>query len=98
MALRNGSVITLKPNATYYTGKTIPSWIFNKTLYYRGTNANGVIFSVLKTGAITGVVDPKFVNELNTETTKKTVKVELINKCLDDIKKLDSFKELSSLL
>lgn len=98
MALRNGSVITLKPNAVYYTGKSIPSWVFNKTLYYRGKNANGIIFSTLKEGAVTGVVDPKYINELNTETTKKTVTVELINKCLDDIQNLESFKELSSLL
>ena len=52
-----GDVIKLKPNATYYNGDKIPSWLFSSTLYYRGTNEKGVIFSTLKTGAITGVVD-----------------------------------------
>ena len=51
-----GDVIKLKPNSTYYNGKTIPAWVFEKTLYYRGKNENGIIFSILKTGDITGVV------------------------------------------
>lgn len=54
--LKEGDVIKLKQGCTYYNGKSIPSWVFNKTLYYRGKNNNGVIFSTLKTGAITGVV------------------------------------------
>lgn len=45
-----------KPNATYWNGKSIPIWVFEKTLYYRGKNENGIIFSILKTGDITGVV------------------------------------------
>lgn len=54
--LKEGDVIKLKNGCTYWNGKTIPSWVFNKTLYYRGRNNDGVIFSTLKTGAITGVV------------------------------------------
>ena len=49
-------VIKLKAGSTYYNGKPIPSWVFNCTLYYRGKNENGIIFSTLKAGAITGVV------------------------------------------
>lgn len=55
--LKNGDVIKLK-EPKYYNGKKIPDWIMKKTLYYRGKNTNGVIFSTLKTGAITGVVLP----------------------------------------
>lgn len=54
--LKNGDIIKLKPNATYWDGRKIPSWVFTSTLYYRGTNENGVVFSTLKAGAITGVV------------------------------------------
>ena len=50
-----GDKIKLKDNH-YYNGVTIPSWVMNSTLYYRGNNPHGVIFSTLKTGAITGVV------------------------------------------
>lgn len=53
-----GDVIELKPDATYYDGTTIPNWVFNSTLYYRGANKNGIIFSTQKTGDITGVVKP----------------------------------------
>ena len=55
-SLKDGDEITLKSGATYYNVQKIPSWVFKSRLYYRGTNNNGVIFSTLKTGAITGVV------------------------------------------
>lgn len=54
--LKEGDVIKLKKGCSYYNGTPIPSWVFDKTLYYRGKNTKGVIFSTLKTGAITGVV------------------------------------------
>ena len=54
--LRDGDEIKLKAGATYWNGKAIPQWVFDKTLYYRGKNNEGIIFSTLKTGAITGVV------------------------------------------
>lgn len=51
-----GDIIKLKPGATYYDGRAIPTWVFKSTLYYRRENENGVVFSTKKTGAITGVV------------------------------------------
>lgn len=54
--LKVGDVIKLTSNATYVEGKTIPSWVFKSTLYFRGYRGEDVIFSTLKTGAITGVV------------------------------------------
>ena len=54
--LKVGDVIKLTSNATYVGGKTIPSWVFKSTLYFRGYRGEDVIFSTLKTGAITGVV------------------------------------------
>lgn len=56
-----GQSITLKAGAKYYNGKSIPSWVLKKKLYYRGKNNNGIIFSTLKTGAITGVVKSEYV-------------------------------------
>ena len=57
--LVNGQVIKLQPGCTYANGKTIPSWVFNSTLYYRGMSGENVIFSTQKTGAITGTVKPE---------------------------------------
>lgn len=54
--LVEGQVIKLKKGATYHNGVSIPNWVLNSTLYYRGKNNNGIIFSTQKTGAITGVV------------------------------------------
>ena len=51
-----GDVVKLKANATYYNGVSIPNFVKKSTLYYRGTNKNGIIISTQKTGAITGVV------------------------------------------
>ena len=56
-----GQEITLKAGAKYYDGKAIPSWVLKKKLYYRGKNDNGIIFSTLKSGAITGVVKAEYV-------------------------------------
>lgn len=53
---KNGDVIKLVSGATYWNGKAIPNWVFQSTLYYRGKNENGIIFSTQKTGAITGIV------------------------------------------
>ena len=55
--LKVGDTIRLKDDATYYNGKSIPAWVKKSKLYYRGTNKNGYIFSVLKIGAITGTVN-----------------------------------------
>ena len=69
---KDGDVIKLKKDAKYYNGKTIPAWVFNKTLYYRGKNSNGIIFSTLKTGAITGVVKPESIEGAATEQKTPT--------------------------
>ena len=53
-----GSKVKLKNGATYSSGKAIPSWLFEKTLYVRDIRSNNqVVISTLQTGAVTGVVD-----------------------------------------
>ena len=63
--LVDGCTITLKAGATYLDGRAIPSWVTKSTLYYRGRNSKGIIFSTQKTGAITGVVSESAINGLN---------------------------------
>lgn len=53
---KDGMTIILKSDATYYDGSAIPSFVKKSTLYYRGTNNNGVVISTQKSGAVTGVV------------------------------------------
>lgn len=52
--LKIGDIIKLVPGAKYNTGKVIPTWVRGRVLYVRGFSGENVIFSTLKTGAITG--------------------------------------------
>lgn len=52
--LELGQKVKLKPGAKYYNGKTIPSWVFKATLYVRRIDGENIVFSTLKTGAVTG--------------------------------------------
>lgn len=70
--LKDGDVIKLKAGATYYNGKSIPGWVFNSTLYYRGKNNQGIIFSTQKTGAITGVVSESSIEGNVTSTSSSS--------------------------
>lgn len=54
--LEAGDEIKLVAGATYVDGKAIPSWVFKSKLYCRGFRGEDVVFSTLKTGAVTGVV------------------------------------------
>lgn len=71
---KKGDEIKLVAGAKYTTGKSIPNWVLNSKLYFRDTTENGnIIFSVLKVGAITGTVEPKYVvGYLNTTTATTT--------------------------
>ena len=60
-----GSEVKLISGATYYDGKSMPSWLFNMTLYVRGINGDNITISTLKTGAITGAVNKKYLKLLN---------------------------------
>lgn len=74
-----GDIIKLIPGSTYWDGKAIPDWIFNSTLYYRGKNENGIIFSTQKTGAVTGIVKSESIqgNSKPTESTTPAYSVKV---------------------
>lgn len=56
-SLQIGQTIKLKDGAVYTTGKAIPNWVMKKDLYVRKINGNNITISILKSGAITGVVN-----------------------------------------
>ena len=56
-----GQEVKLVAGAKYINGKTIPSWVLNSKLYVREVRDNGdIVFSTLKSGAITGVAAAKY--------------------------------------
>lgn len=79
----DGQVIQLKPGSTYYNGKTIPQWVFGSTLYYRGQNFDGIIFSTQKTGAITGIVKSSAVVTPSTPVASTSYMVKVTTNALN---------------
>ena len=60
-----GDTVKLCSGATYTNGKSIPNWVFNRTLYVREVQANGaIVISTLKTGAVTGIVNKKYLTRV----------------------------------
>ena len=57
-----GDEVKLIAGAKYSNGQSIPSWLFAKTLYVRNIypNSDDITISTLKTGAITGIVNKKY--------------------------------------
>ena len=71
-----GDTVKLLPNATYSTGSSIPSWVFRSKLYVRDIRKNNdVVISTQKTGAVTGVVNAKYLVAYTTTTPVVTVPV-----------------------
>lgn len=59
-SLKVGDVVKLVSGAKYTSGKTIPDWLYKTTLYVREIRNDSVVISTQKTGAITGVVEFKY--------------------------------------
>ena len=77
-----GDEVKLAAGATYSNGKAIPGWVFTKKLFVREKpRANGdVVISTLKVGAITGVVNKKYLLRYNEfEAYKVVVNVAVLN-------------------
>ena len=56
-----GDTVTLAPNATVYGKSTkFAAWVYKSTLYVRAINGNKITISILKSGAVTGNVDKKY--------------------------------------
>ena len=65
-----GDAISLVPGATYVGGKSIPGWLFKSKLYVREIRKNGdIVFSTVKTGAVTGVISPQHIVKYNANVT-----------------------------
>lgn len=73
----NGEEVQLLPDAKYTSGKSIPSWVFKSKLYVRGVTGNNVKISILKSGAITGTVDAKYLVKVNKPVAFNPYKVQV---------------------
>lgn len=62
-----GDRVKLTSGAKYTSGKAIPKWLLNMTLYVRELQGDNVVISTLKSGAVTGVVNSKYLNKVSTD-------------------------------
>jgi N-acetylmuramoyl-L-alanine amidase CwlA len=72
-----GDKVKLISGAKYTNGLAIPNWVINKELYVRELRGDHVVFSTLKTGAVTGVADKKYFTEVNVGNYSYMVKVKV---------------------
>lgn len=71
VGFKPGDAISLISNATYADGKDIPAWIFKSKLYVRDIRTNGdIVFSIVTTGPVTGVVKANKVVPYGTAPTQ----------------------------
>lgn len=67
-----GDVMKLTSDAKYTSGKSVPKWVINSKLYVREIQGSNIVFSTLKIGPITGVVNEKYIVK-NQQTSNKSV-------------------------
>lgn len=73
--LNVGDVIKLESGAKYTNGKSIPNWVINSTLYVREIQGDNIVFSTVKTGAITGVVHNGYIVGSEAEPKKSVTEI-----------------------
>lgn len=75
-----GDLVTMQKDAPVY-GKTykFSSWVYTKQLYVRAVNGSKITVSTLKTGAVTGTVDAKYLTKVNATSTA-TYKTHTVSK------------------
>ena len=59
-----GDAVQLISGATYYDGKSIPSWVMKSKLYVREVKGDRVVVSTQKTGAVTGAVHKRYLKKI----------------------------------
>ena len=64
-SLQVGDKVKLEKNAPGYGRTTgFQSWVYNSTLYVREINGSRVVISTVKSGAVTGAVDKKYLTKI----------------------------------
>lgn len=61
VSLAIGDTVTLASGAKYTNGKNVAGFVFKMKLYVRAINGDNITVSILKSGAITGVVSRKYI-------------------------------------
>ena len=60
LELKEGMEVGLVNGAVFTNGKSVASWLFNKKLYVRAVKGDNITISTVKSGAVSGIVDKKW--------------------------------------
>lgn len=70
-----GDEVKLSYGAKYTNGMSVPNWVLDSKLYVRELRGDNIVFSTLKTGAITGVANKKYFSKAGALFVSYNVKV-----------------------
>ena len=63
LKLEVGAGVMLTKDAVFTNGKSVASWLFGKKLYIRRINGDDVTVSTVQSGAVSGIVDKKYLKK-----------------------------------
>ena len=63
LKLEVGAGVMLTKDAVFTNGKSVASWLFGKKLYIRRINGDEVTVSTVQSGAVSGIVDKKYLKK-----------------------------------
>lgn len=63
LKLEVGAEVMLTKDAVFTNGKSVASWLFGKKLYVRKINGDNVTVSTVQSGAVSGIVDKKYLKK-----------------------------------
>lgn len=63
LKLEVGTEVMLTKDAVFTNGKSVASWLFGKKLYVRKVNGDNVTISTVQSGAVSGIVDKKYLKK-----------------------------------
>ena len=63
LKLEVGAEVMLTKDAVFTNGKSVASWLFGKKLYVRKINGDNVTISTVQSGAVSGIVDKKYLKK-----------------------------------
>jgi hypothetical protein len=65
-----GDAVKVIEGATWHDGDAISSWVFKSKMYVREYTKNGVVISTVKSGAVTGTINAKYLVAYDAKTAE----------------------------
>lgn len=81
-----GDAVKVVKGAVWNTGKAVPSWVLSSKMYVRGYKSDDIVtISTLKSGAVTGSLDIKYITSFAAATTSSSFKSYIVKITADKL-------------